>query len=108
PPWLRKEQIMALSKVKALQVSIRSFKSTIDAETSEKGGHVSIQLAKHYNSLRGAAAQFPDLRDHLPPEISLESNFAMMGGTDARYTDLKVYLNQLMSLTDQLGAEDEA
>lgn len=96
---------MAISKIRALQTSIRSFKSTVDSERGDTGATVSQALAAHYNSLREKAAGFADLSEHLPPVISLKSMFDEMGFTDAQFADLRVYLNQLVSLVDLL--EDE-
>jgi hypothetical protein len=97
---------MAISKVKALQASVRSFRSTVEGAKDGQKTRVSIQLAQHYNALRQEAAGFDALREHLPPRINTHSKFNMVGDTDVRYTDLMVYLNQLVALTDLL--EDEA
>ncbi len=93
---------MALSEVKVLQATVRSFKMTIESESNPKNNHVSIQLADHYNSLVQKASKFPDIASHLPPTISTRSNFAALGVTEATLTDLKVYLNQLLALAEVL------
>lgn len=99
---------MALSKVKVLQSSLRSFKTTVENTQRDKDSVVSTSLAEHYNSLRAKAAAFSELAEHLPPEIKSTSPFASMGISDAHYPDLMVYLNQLVDLTDILEDSDEA
>lgn len=93
---------MPLNKVTVLKASIRSFKTTVDAEGGSGRENVSIQLAEHYNSLRKKASEFPELSEHLPPEIQTRTQFEVLGTTAASFTDLKVYLNQLSALTDLL------
>ena len=98
---------MAISKIKALQASIRSFKSTLGTASLTEDNHVSVQLAEYYNSLREQAAGYPELNEHLPPPIKFGSIFNEVGVTDVQSTDLLVYLNQLITLTDMLEAENE-
>lgn len=100
---------MAISKVKVLQSSLRSFKATVENTPRDGNSNsVSTALAEHYNSLLDKAATFPEIAEHLPPKIKSTSPFASMGISDAHYTDLMVYLNQLIDLTDILEDSDEA
>jgi hypothetical protein len=94
---------MAISSIMALQVSVRSFRATVQGSMRGSESQVSLPLAQHYNSLLEKAAGFPELKEHLPPPMKLDDvDFKMLGIVQAQYTDLLVYLNQLLALTDLL------
>ena len=97
---------MSITPAKALRTAVGAFKSTLEASAIDRhDATVSTHLAEHYNTLLDKAAAFAELKEHLPPRITSNSPFSHMGVSDATYTDLKVYLNQLADLLDLLEAE---
>lgn len=89
---------MNISEIRALQIQVRSFLATLEKEAG--GGDVSTSLASYYNSLLQRAATYPSLAPHLPPTVRETSDFP--GVASVTTTELKVYLNHLMAMTDML------
>ncbi len=98
---------MPPTKFQLMQVRLSSLKQSLSvASTQQKSNHVSLQMAKHFNSiLADVVEEYPAIKDAICDQIDLRSKFQLLGATDVTYIDLEAFIDQTIAVLKLVEAE---
>lgn len=91
---------MSVEQLHLLKVRLETMKNTLcNVTTSDKNQRITKVVAERFNkTLAEVREASPDIRDHLPTEITSSSPQNRVGFADAKYLDLEMFIDEVIAL----------
>lgn len=94
---------MTKKQIKLFSARAEAFRSNLSSNSGDSGSLVSIELAKHYNSLRKDIVELLDDETSamMPNEIPWGiGTFVQLGKTEVTPLDLKIFIDQILNILE--------